>query len=44
MEKSLLDITIKIRNQKKGMTTTKVNDFVGNVVVKLRGVNAENKF
>ena len=44
MEKSLLGITIKIRNQKKGMTTTKVKYVDGNFVVKLSGLNIQNNF
>ena len=35
MEKSILDLTKQIRNQKKWMPTTEVKDVVGNFVVKL---------
>ena len=44
MEKSLLNITINIINQKKGMTATEVKDVDGNFVVNLRGMNNENNF
>ena len=44
MEESVHDLTLKIQNKKKGITTTHVNDFVGYFVVKLRGVEAENQF
>ena len=44
MEKSVLDLTIKIRNRKKGMTTTEVKDMDGTFVVKLHGMNIENNF
>ena len=43
MEKYVLDITIKIRTWKKGMTTTEVQDAMGSFVVKLRGLNIPNK-
>ena len=44
MEKLLLDITIKIRNQKKEIKNTEVKDVVGTFVIKLRGLNIENRF
>ena len=44
MEKSVNDLTSKIQNNKKVMTTTNVNDSVGNFVLKLCGVEAENIF
>ena len=44
MEKSLLNITINIINQKTGMTATEVKDVDGNFVVNLRGMNNENNF
>ena len=44
MEKYVLDITIKIRTWKKGMTTTEVQDAMGSFVVKLRGLNIPNNF
>ena len=42
MEKLLLDITVKIRNHNKEMTTTEVKDIDGTFVVKLLGLNVEN--
>ena len=42
MEKSVLDLTIRIRNRKKGMTTTEVNDVVVTFVEKLRAINIYN--
>ena len=44
MDKHVFDITIKIRNQKEGMTTTKVNDVVGKFFVKLCGNKTKNHF
>ena len=44
MEKSVLDLTVKMRNQKKGMTKTEVKDINGTFVVKLRGLNLGNKY
>ena len=44
MEKSVLDITIKIINQKKGITKTEVKGVEGTFAVKLRGLNIENNF
>ena len=41
MDKYVLDITIEIINQKKVMTTTEVNDVVGNFVAKLRGIETK---
>ena len=35
MEKYVFDITIKIINHKKGMTTTEVNDVVGTFFYKV---------
>ena len=42
MEKYLLDTTLRIGNQKKVMTTAQVNDVVGTLVVKLRGMKTKN--
>ena len=42
--KYLLYIAIKIRTQKKIITTTGVQDVVGSFVVKLRGLNVWNVF
>ena len=44
MKKSVLDLTFKTRTQKKGSTTTEVNDIYGNVFLKLCGLNIWNKF
>ena len=44
MEESVHDITLKIRNQKKGMTTNNINNYMGYFFVKLHGVEAENHF
>ena len=44
MDKSVSGITIYIRSQKKGVTTTKVKDIVRIFVVKLHGLNTGNKF
>ena len=44
MEKSILGITIKKRNNEKGITTTKLKDVDGNCFVKLRGLNIGNAF
>ena len=44
MEKLLLDLTINIRNHKKGVKTTDVKDVDGTFVVKLRGMNIEKYF
>ena len=38
MDKYVLDVTIKIINQKRVITTTEVKDVVGLFVVKLRGL------
>ena len=35
MDEFVFGITLKIRSQKKGMTKTQANDFVGILVVKL---------
>ena len=43
MEKSLLYLTINIRNHKKEMTTTKVKYVDGNFVLNLHGLNIEKK-
>ena len=39
MDKSVLDITVRVINQKKGITTTELNYIDGNFVVNLRGLN-----
>ena len=39
MEKYVLDLKIKMRNQKKIIMTTEVKDVVGGFVVDLRGLN-----
>ena len=39
MEKYVLDLKIKMRNQKKIIMTTEVKDVVGGFVVELRGLN-----
>ena len=44
MEKYVFDITIKIINHKKGMTTTEVNDVVGTFLIKLLGQNTKKHF
>ena len=44
MDEYVFDITLKIQIQKKGMTTTHVDGFVGTFVVKLRGVKTNNYF
>ena len=44
MEKSVLDITDSVRNQKQGLTTSDVRDMEGNFVVKLRGQNINTHF
>ena len=43
-EKSVLDLTVRMRNLKKGMKTTELKDIDGNFVVKLRSLNIENGF
>ena len=42
MEKFLLDLTIKVINQEKVMTTTEVQYVVGSFAVKLRDLNVSN--
>ena len=42
MEKSVLDITFKMINKKRGMTSTEVNNIDVTFVVKLCGLNIEN--
>ena len=44
MEKSVLDITVKMINHKKGITKTEVKDIDGTFVVKLHGLNIRNVF
>ena len=44
MGKSVLNLTVKIRNQEKVMTNTEVKDIDGSFVVKFRGLNFENLF
>ena len=44
MDKSLLDLTVKIRSEKKGMKTAEFKDVVGTFVVKLCGLNIRNNF
>ena len=44
MDESVFDITLKIQIQKKGMTTTHVDDFVGTYVAKLCGMKTDNYF
>ena len=44
MDKSVVDLTVRMRNMKKGMKKTEVKDIDGTFVVKLRGLNIENKF
>ena len=44
MEKSIFDLTIKIRNQKQLMKTTKVKDVVGAFVTKLRDLKTKMVF
>ena len=43
MDKSVLDITVKMRNQKNGMTATEAKYIDGNFFVKLHGLNIEKK-
>ena len=40
----MLDITVRMINLKKLMTTADVKDIEGTFVVKLRGLNIENYF
>ena len=42
VEKSVLDITVRLRNLKRGMKTIDVKDVDRTFVVKLRGLNIEN--
>ena len=42
MEKSILYLTIKIINQKKAMTTNKVQYYVGSFSVNFGGLNVLN--
>ena len=44
MEESIFDLTLNIISQKKGITTTKVNDVVRTFFVKVRGLKTENHF
>ena len=44
MEKSVLDITDSVRNQKQGLTTSDLKDIGENFVVKLRGQNIYSHF
>ena len=44
MDEFVFYITLKMQIKKKGMTTTHVDDFVGNYIVKLRGVKTDNYF
>ena len=44
MEKSVLDITVKMRNNNKEITTTKVKYIDVTFVVNVRGLNIENNF
>ena len=44
MDESVFYITLKMQINKKGMTTTHVDDFVGTYVVKLCGVKTDNYF
>ena len=41
MEKSVVNITARMINLKKGMTKTEVKDINVNFVLKLRGLNIE---
>ena len=44
MEKYVLNIILKIRNKKKIMTATEINDVLGDFVVKLCGLKMKDKF
>ena len=44
MDESVFYITLNMQINKKGMTTTHVDDFVGTYVVKLCGVKTDNYF
>ena len=44
MEDYVYGLTLKIWNQKKAITTTHVNYFVGYFVINLRGMEAKNHF
>ena len=39
MEKSVLDLKVKMRSQKKGIKKAEVKDIHGTFFVKLRGLN-----
>ena len=39
MDKLVMDITVMMRNLKRGMTKTEVKDIDGTFVLKLRGLN-----
>ena len=44
MEKSVLDITDRLRHQKQGLTTSDVRDVEGTFVVKLRAQKVDSHF
>ena len=44
MERSVLDITDRLRHQKQGLTTSDVRDIGGNFVVKLRAHKIDSHF
>ena len=44
MGKSVVDLTVRMINLKKGMTTTELKDSDGTFVVKLYSLNIENYF
>ena len=44
MEKSVLDLKVKMRSQKKGIKKAEVKDIHGTFFVKLRGLNIQNKY
>ena len=44
MDKSALDITYSLRNQKQGLTKSDVRDIDGTFVVKLRSIKIEDYF
>ena len=44
MEKSAVDLTVRMINLKMGMTKTEVKDIYVNFVLKLRGLNVEKIF
>ena len=44
MEKSVYDVTDKIRHQQQGLTTSESIDVEGMFVVKLRALKQENNF